>query len=475
LKEGVTLKQQQEREAEFFKNNMLSKHKGVRLGVPLLQKELSTILVKKVCPQLFKVVEELDDIIRKTEHSGDFLSKLAAEEDSTTVSKDLEVLVKKLNPSSAHRMDFEKKFMEKLGKTFRSIINQEFKRQFKIVESEEGNAMSFRDFPTLSQPALSPLAKDPEHPYEDEIGRTRLYVTEHMGRMLKQRYKSFKDMLPPAFDPERFQRTFIFGENAPHKITDKSMHNAKDRVLEQSALLSFFDFRFPDDMKTTRVEWMENLERCVNSLTDPKSPNNLQTVAFRLVMNDLDDFVNSIQIGGVGASTQKTQLTKEFGKFLFGNIGEQINDEYLNSSIYHLLCTEKRAKIDFRKFGHQLSQVTQGPRKFYGWWSGVQKCDIPVYQYQWTKAYGQMMADRATELVFGTIAVNLLDPLIFKAIQYSLNIFKGDRMAMEAQKQVKKLEELRTHRATLLNAIDTYNVVKINQEEEEDNKASEKN
>jgi len=105
---------------------------------------------------------------------------------------------------------------------------------------------------------------------------------------------------------------FIFGENSPEKETDNIFHSLKDKFLEMGALLSFFTFRIPDDRNTSRIKWVENLSRSMNGMINPEATDNLQEMSYGLIMNELEEFINNIQIDN--PNPEKTELAREFGK-----------------------------------------------------------------------------------------------------------------------------------------------------------------
>lgn len=439
LKDGITIKEQTVCEKEFFNQKGLD-DKGLRLGIPRLQRTLSETLVQMVAPQLPRVIEELDTIIQKLEKNETFLTRLADEPNLDTVSKDLTVIVKRLHTESSYRTSFEKGFRSKLYDQIYKMVDQQFKMKFPSA------------YATDTERVNAKREDDPEHPYEDQVGDKRIYITNSIGSILEQRYDSIKKLT--SNDVDRLRRMFIFGENVPEKVTDRILHNLKDKFVEMGTLLSFFTFRIPDDRNTSRVHWVENLGRCVNGLIDPENADNLQEMSYGLIMNELDEFINGIQIDN--PNPEKTELAREFGKYLFEKIGKQIYGKGLRDAIYHHLNTEKRPDPNFHALGRELAKITGQPRKFTFWFSNSERTDIDLYGPEWTQAYAEMLANRVTDNLFKTIGVGLLDPLIEEAIRYSLQTFRGDHVAEEAERHAEQIKTLRKHRSTLQFAMETY-------------------
>ena len=450
LKDGVTIQEQFSTEQDFFKQKGLLDKPGIRVGVPQLQKTLSETLLQMVAPQLPRVIQELDVIIEKLEKNENFLSQLASEPNLDTVSKDLTVIVKRLHTESSYRTSFERKFRDKLREQIQKMVDQQFRQKF-----PQAYAMSDYELDWVDRNAHRNT--DPEHPFEDQVGNKRIHITNRMGAMLSERYSSVKQFTTKnGFNVDRLRRMFIFGENSPEKETDSIFHNLKDKFLEMGALLSFFTFRIPDDRNTTRVKWVEDLGRSVNGLIDRGAADNLQEMSYGLIMNDLEQFINSIQIDN--PNPEKTELAKEFGKYLFDKIGKQIYGKGLGEAIYHQLNTEKRPDPDFHALGRELAKITKRPKQFSHWFSDCERTDIDLYGPEWTQAYANMLTNRVTDNLFKTIGVNLLDPLIEEAIRYSLQTFRGDHVAEEASKQAEQIKTLRKHRNTLHIAMETYTV-----------------
>ena len=448
IKNGVGIEQQFTKEDQFFTQKKL-KDGELNLGVPLLRKTLSETMLKLIAPQLPKVIIELDKIIERLQRSESFLTKLSEETDLDTISKDLAAIVKRLHTESSYRTSFEKGFRLALREQVEKMVNEQFKEKF-------GKKFMSESFPQNK-------TEDPENPYEDQIGSERIHITEHMGEILQKRYSSVSEFGREKFDLDRLKRVFIFGDNCPEKLTDRILHNLKDKFSEIGGLLSFFTLRLPDDRNVSRIEWTDNLNRAINCLIDPTSKTNLQLLSFDLIMKQLFEFINGIQIDN--PNSQKTELAREFGKYLFDKIGRQIYGKDLASSIYHHMNTEKRPDPDFHMMGYELSRLTGKPLHFSHWFSKPKRTDVEVFGPEWTSAYSQMLIDRVTDALFKSIGVNLLDPLIEEAIRYTLQTFRGDHVAEEAEKQKTKITALKKHRDTLLYAAKTYTITDTHVEE----------
>jgi len=58
--------------------------------------------------------------------------------------------------------------------------------------------------------------------------------------------------------------------------------------------------------------------------------------------------------------------------------------------------------------------------------------------------------------IFRILAVDLINPLVFESIHYSLNLFKGGKIFREASKQLKYINELQQYKKQLENAVEKF-------------------
>jgi len=73
-------------------------------------------------------------------------------------------------------------------------------------------------------------------------------------------------------------------------------------------------------------------------------------------------------------------------------------------------------------------------------------CLIILSRDIWTRAYLNIVIHRCAQDIFRTLAVDMINPLIFETIHNSLNLFKTGRVFREANKQLKRTNELIAYR-----------------------------
>jgi hypothetical protein len=60
--------------------------------------------------------------------------------------------------------------------------------------------------------------------------------------------------------------------------------------------------------------------------------------------------------------------------------------------------------------------------------------------------------------IFRVLAVELINPLIFETIHYSLNLFKSGKIFREAGKQLKFIKELTAYKEIINRAAEKYQI-----------------
>lgn len=449
IEAGTTLKEMHQKEREFFKSHKLDTVPGIRLGVRTIQHQLTQISLQNVVPQLPTIIDQLDQIIKQEEHDVSFLTQLASEPDLETVSADLEIIVKNLHPESESRSRFEDRARRKLHKEIANKINS-------VIDSTKFTKW----FEPEVERELDPLMGENMDVVNPAID---MHIPKVADSVLSRTHDNIQDFVNHNFI-DRLRRMFgIFGDSCPDKVTNQIIQKVKLQSMEGSLLIGYFNLLCPD-MNSMGIEWRKDQRKFIDTLIDPTSPNNLQTISFSLIMNELRSFINNIDIQSKDKT--KTDLARKFGNYLFNKIGSKIYKDGLESSLYHLINTEKRTDLNVQELGMSLVKVTGHPstfpRKLTKEFPFVKfnhpgrTMNIPIYGPEYTKAYTDMEKRVIPDLLFRSIGENLMEPLMYEAINHALKTFKGDKLTLEAEKQGRKLLELREYRKKLAKANDEY-------------------
>jgi hypothetical protein len=173
-------------------------------------------------------------------------------------------------------------------------------------------------------------------------------------------------------------------------------------------------------------------------------------------MNYLDHFFDHLKLP---LNTEKTELAKQFGKYLLDKIGEEVYPE-IEKSLIGVINKEQRgvphvgdlmveiAKIikhpQFNSF-HKFSEIFSGPM--------IEVRTVEMFNNEWTQAYKKILIEKLSNEASQVIFVNLLNPIIFKCIQKTLNVIVNENsINLEKSRHLKKLQELEECREVLCKA-----------------------
>eukprot|EP00912_Choanoflagellata_sp_UC4_P001108 UC4_evm2s685 len=120
--DGISFQEVANKEKEWIEAEGSSLTSECRLGVPLLKKELSRIMIDKVCGQLPMIIDQLDQRIAAATHNQGFLQRLANEPDMRSVTSQLEMLVNQLHSASDSRRDLEESMRNSIYETCCEVV-----------------------------------------------------------------------------------------------------------------------------------------------------------------------------------------------------------------------------------------------------------------------------------------------------------------------------------------------------------------
>jgi len=143
---------------------------------------------------------------------------------------------------------------------------------------------------------------------------------------------------------------------------------------------------------------------------------------------------------------------------LLEQVAARTDEENLTKSLSALLLREKRASCSYFEFMYNCREVLKLHVEAPGFFAKGQDFPVAITAYQdvWTKAYFNATKTRTADDMFRLLAVDLINPLIFETIHYSLNLFKSGRVHRESTKQLKVIAELEQHRDVIKKAAEIY-------------------
>lgn len=422
---GVTVEEQLKREEEFFSSPQFSDVKE-NCGIPKVKEHLSSILLLRLMKHIPEIREELSNIIKKKKEDEGFLQKLANEQDLKTISKDLKDLIEHLVPSSFYRTDFELEFTQELESLLKDEFNkvkiEAFKKVYTNPDDTKYNNKSINLSEKLAYGALTKLCNG----VNDFIEKN---------------------------DLDKFTRFFKFGENSPEKMNNDTISKVTNDRFIANLLLPFYKFSDKDDRNKKRVEWQKCLDRAVKKLLDDKqgnlagdgeNENNLQTKVYNLILGRLNKFIE--ETNKIEKESRETMLARKFGAYLVKNISDDIYQKDMKKEFYDIIHREGRISINQNDMIFELANKYKYPT-LKSWinifTSKTTSIEVPFFGSKFTDAYIDTVAKRVSTELFRTAATKLFDDLVFRCINYTLNMFKKEQLELEAKKNkdiITKLE-----------------------------------
>lgn len=436
LNAGVTFPEHVDNEEEFIKKKKLRVHEGIRVGIPVLRKELSTHLLQRIANNFPSILEQLDGKIDKAKKDEDFLTTLTREKDLTKVAKELEKLVNAFHPMAASRLDFEKNLRTEIFRVVKENLSR-------IIHSH---------YPGLSAAVPeATLESDEAHKNPSIQGHSRTILSD-IGARSNQ---------PLSYD--FFANFFVYGAGSPEKLDDKVLSQLDRAVFVNGLNTPFYSHHLTTDYQTLKAEWQDTLVSIIDELVESTAGRDSVGQATRVMtIQSIIQFIDSFAISGNHSvqNAESAQLARFFFRYLLEQVSERTDQEGLTNVINSMIKREKRAICNYDEFTHAIREKLKLPIEGEGFWSlsprTLYPVQIPAYQDVWTLAYFDILAKRISDDVFRILAVDLVNPLIFETIHYSLNLFKSGRVFKESAKQVKVIKELEHYRNVIAKAAEKY-------------------
>lgn len=454
-----------EREKEWIDSSGFTKDPNVRLGVPLLRRVLSETLIEKVSSELPAIIRRLDVKIAKAKENEDFLSRLAGETNMRAVAKELEYLVNQLHPSADARADFEKllrnEILDKCDEITAKAFSYNFDENEPIPYTKETEMKSTGEDFCAGQ-VLGNLDYDPNVDRE-----------EFRSNIL------------------RYREMFVYGGESSNLdgIEQQGLDELRVRGVEIGAISSYFRQLMPEHPRRARSAWMRRLNGAIDDVIQgdstanevrgkpsveakpeeqdadvmtPSAPSvpdrpdmntelpGLVTESFDIFMDRLDTFAEMADSRHTKSGNNEKKLARMYFEFLLKKISNRIHDQQMQKELVGVIERERRPMSGYLELQNEVSKSLRYPEKtsfFNSVFSSQETVEVCMFNKEWTEAYRKVLALRMGDDIFRLMAVRLLEPLVFEAIQFSLNLFNNNstvvREAKMAGKETKELIELR--------------------------------
>jgi hypothetical protein len=476
-----------EREQEWIESSGFNKDPNIRLGVPLLRRVLSETLIERISKELPSIIRRLDVKIAKSKENEDFLTKLAGEKNMTAVAKELEYLVNQLHPSADARADFEKALRQEILDECESMTNQVFFDNFYDVKENVWDPI-----PYTHRTDFKDVGEIQGDGYDGAVDTSP--ILDSLNYDPKVARESFRD------DLLRYSELFVYGGDSSNLdgIEQKGLDELRSRGIEVGATGAYFRQLMPDHPRRARSKWMRKLNSCIDDVIDgdlvantmrgtsvqsssqpedtddnaehdimapaapaaPSAPDrpdmNIENPgiisnSFEIFMNRLNTFAEEADSRHSKKGGNEKKLARMYFKFLLEKISNRIHDQQLQKELVGIVERERRPIASFLQLQNEVAKSMQYPSKISFmesiWGNNQKRVEVTMFNEDWTEAYRHVLSLRLGDDIFRLMAVRLLEPLVFEAIQFSLNLFNNNttvaREAKMATKETKELVELR--------------------------------
>lgn len=402
----VTIEEKILEEEEFFRN----KPNFSPSGVKMLRKKIGDLQLSKIQHNIPELIKDIDKKIDDLRTSESFLTNLVNDPNKALAMK-LEMLIRKLVGSSMERAEFE----EALKKTFKNAINTYMEETFKDDNTD------------IETPKLSSQSMDPS-----------IF-----------RYHSNNRTDPHLLKDDEFKELFSYGLVSPVLVNGNTLVNAYKKECVLAATLPIFDIIVNDDQGKKRMRWNTYLRRYFASLLNGE---NIQNIVYNITVEMIMEYLNS-------DPECNDELTKTFSQYIVNVIGSEAYNSHIKFSIEAMINTEKRPHISAIEIDRHLVQFYLQHFQFHGGFYDTfnknnRRIEVEIYSEVWNRAYLKAVSDKLAENIYRNVAVNLLDTMVRKLLEMTIDMFNKDNAIEEQAKVSEKINNLRHIRGILKNYSD---------------------
>jgi len=247
------------------------------------------------------------------------------------------------------------------------------------------------------------------------------------------------------------------------KLEDLDLVSLDRSMLNTALNTPFCSYVLSQDYQRKRLTWQANLVQTVDNVLqhDGVTQFGLADASRVLCLNSLIKFVDDFAKEHHHKDADSVRLARFFFRYLLEQVSQRTDTENLTKSIHALLKREKRAQASYFDFVHacrEIQKIEIEDKHILFSDSRAFPAAVVAYQDTWTLAYFNILKQRSADDLFRLLAVDLINPLIFETIHYSLSLFKSGRVFREASKQIKHIHDLEKYRNLIAEAAVKYGV-----------------
>jgi HEPN domain-containing protein len=197
-------------------------------------------------------------------------------------------------------------------------------------------------------------------------------------------------------------------------------------------------------MGKKRLQWNKYLKSYFSKLLED---NNIQNLVYEITEEMILSYIYNDSEGC-------DELTKKFAGYIIKEIGSEAYESRIRFSITSMIRMQKRPKISTLEITRQLANIYKEHLEFNnGFFSYAfaekNMIEIDVYVPVWNEAYLRAVTIEMAENCYRNVAVNLLDVMVEKLLEMTIDLFNKEHAMKEKNKVNDKIKEL-THLKSII-------------------------
>jgi len=374
-------------------------------GVPTMRKIISDIQLNRIQTQIPTLLNDIDQQIKSLETSQSFISNLMNDNQKQMVTR-LRIMIEKLVSSSLDRSEFE----ENLKSAFKTEI---------------GKYMT---------------------PPTDDHKNIKLSKSESIDAYISA-FNSHNRVTPKIYRIDGVKELFSYGFVSTVFIDNHILRENVSNEISLATTVPMISIHIDDPLGKKRLNWNRYLNSYFSRLlADDNIHKIVHDVTQRLLMEyiyrDLDD----------SAQDANNELTRKFAEYMIGVIGNEAYESNIKYAVTALINLERRPQVSLFELTRYIAQMYPEYFTFNGgFFEGLsrenKKLEIEVYGDIWNEAYLHVVGDKLSENCYRNVAVNLLDRMVEKLLEMTMDLFNKENAIREQNKineKLIKLNEIKT-------------------------------
>ncbi len=385
---GMTVNDKMKLERELFARMSLKPS-----GVDQMRRMISDIQLERVKEQIPKLLNDIDAQINNLRVSQDFLFNLLNNNQTKLASK-LLIMIEKLVSSSIDRAEFEDKLKKELKEVVGSYVMPDTER------------------------------------VEDQYTKSRI-DSNIITYNIEHRFN------PSSYKEDGIKELFSYGLLSPIVLDKTLLEETFEREVGLALSLPMIELYHDDPLGRKRSRWNKYLNSYFTRLlADDNIHKLIYEVTERLILEYIYDDPEEVD-----------ELTKKFAEYMLKAIGNEAYEEKIKYSISAMINIEKRPQVSIFEIVRYVTQMhplyfTFRGSMFESYSRVNKKIRLEIYSQEWNSSYLQVVSDKLTDNCYRNVAVNLLDRMVQKLLEMTLDMFNKNNTLKEQNKVKEKTAKL---------------------------------